>query len=104
MTFSRAFSHCKSFNCWICGGLLTTDAEGRILVLNRAGAEIAGAGLGLLRGERIDKLVGMMRGPSGSRVRLTIRRPGEKDPRIVDLVGQCDVELTRAEAVAKAAE
>src|SRR6202167_3474591 len=38
------------------GGLLTTDAEGRILVLNRAGAEIAGAGLGLLRGERIDKV------------------------------------------------
>jgi two-component system, NtrC family, sensor histidine kinase PilS len=38
------------------GGLLTTDAEGRILVLNRAGAEIAGSGFGLLRGERVDKV------------------------------------------------
>ncbi len=36
------------------GGLLTTDAEGRILVLNRAGAEIAGSGFGLLRGEKVD--------------------------------------------------
>jgi two-component system sensor histidine kinase PilS (NtrC family) len=35
------------------GGLLTTDLEGRILLLNRAGAEITGHGLGLLRGERI---------------------------------------------------
>jgi two-component system, NtrC family, sensor histidine kinase PilS len=36
------------------GGLLTTDAEGRILVLNRAGAEIAGSGFGLLRGEKVE--------------------------------------------------
>lgn len=35
------------------GGLLTTDLEGRILLLNRAGAEITGHGLGLLRGERV---------------------------------------------------
>jgi two-component system sensor histidine kinase PilS (NtrC family) len=35
------------------GGLLTCDAEGKILVLNRAGAEIAGSGLGLLRGESV---------------------------------------------------
>lgn len=35
------------------GGLLTTDLEGRILVLNRAGAEITGQGFGLLRGENI---------------------------------------------------
>jgi two-component system sensor histidine kinase PilS (NtrC family) len=35
------------------GGLLTTDLQGRILVLNRAGAEIAGRGLGLFRGESI---------------------------------------------------
>jgi two-component system, NtrC family, sensor histidine kinase PilS len=33
------------------GGLLTTDLEGRILLLNRAGAEITGQGFGLLRGE-----------------------------------------------------
>jgi len=35
------------------GGLLTTDLAGRILLLNRAGAEIMGQGSGLLRGERI---------------------------------------------------
>jgi two-component system, NtrC family, sensor histidine kinase PilS len=33
------------------GGLLTTDREGRILLVNRAGAEITGHGFGLLRGE-----------------------------------------------------
>ena len=32
------------------GGLLTTDLEGRILLVNRAGAEITGSGFGLLRG------------------------------------------------------
>ena len=35
------------------GGLLTTDMDGRILVMNRAGAEIIGSGLGLHRGEKI---------------------------------------------------
>src|SRR5580692_6941751 len=35
------------------GGLLTTDLEGRILVMNRSGADITGCGLGLLRGEKI---------------------------------------------------
>jgi two-component system, NtrC family, sensor histidine kinase PilS len=35
------------------GGLLTTDMEGRILVMNRAGAEITGSGFGLHRGEMI---------------------------------------------------
>ena len=35
------------------GGLLTTDLEGRVLVMNRAGAEIIGSGLGLHRGEKI---------------------------------------------------
>src|SRR6202161_1006645 len=35
------------------GGLLTTDVEGQILVMNRAGAEITGSGLGLHRGEKI---------------------------------------------------
>jgi two-component system, NtrC family, sensor histidine kinase PilS len=35
------------------GGLLTTDLEGRILLLNRAGADITGQGLALLRGEKV---------------------------------------------------
>jgi two-component system sensor histidine kinase PilS (NtrC family) len=35
------------------GGLLTTDANGTILLLNRAGAEITGHGFGLLRGEYV---------------------------------------------------
>jgi two-component system sensor histidine kinase PilS (NtrC family) len=35
------------------GGLLTTDLEGRILLVNHAGAEITGHGFGLLRGEHI---------------------------------------------------
>ncbi len=35
------------------GGLLTTDLKGRILLLNRAGAEITGQGFGLLRGEKL---------------------------------------------------
>jgi two-component system sensor histidine kinase PilS (NtrC family) len=35
------------------GGLLTTDAQGIILLLNRAGAEITGHGFGLLRGEHV---------------------------------------------------
>jgi two-component system sensor histidine kinase PilS (NtrC family) len=35
------------------GGLLTTDMVGRILLMNRAGAEITGSGLGLHRGEKI---------------------------------------------------
>lgn len=35
------------------GGLLTTDLEGRILLVNRSGAEIMGRGFGLLRDERI---------------------------------------------------
>lgn len=38
------------------GGLLTTDLEGRILLLNRAGADITGQGLALLRGERVQEL------------------------------------------------
>jgi two-component system sensor histidine kinase PilS (NtrC family) len=38
------------------GGLLTTDIEGRILVMNRAGAEITGSGFGLHRGEKIADL------------------------------------------------
>jgi two-component system sensor histidine kinase PilS (NtrC family) len=39
------------------GGLLTTDLEGNILVMNRAGAEITGCGLGLLRGENVQNIL-----------------------------------------------
>jgi two-component system, NtrC family, sensor histidine kinase PilS len=35
------------------GGLLTTNLQGRILLINRSGAEITGHGFGLLRGENI---------------------------------------------------
>jgi two-component system, NtrC family, sensor histidine kinase PilS len=38
------------------GGLLTTDLDGRILLVNRAGAEITGQGVGLLRGENVADL------------------------------------------------
>lgn len=38
------------------GGLLTTDLEGRILLLNRAGAEITGCGFGLVRGQQVREL------------------------------------------------
>ena len=39
------------------GGLLTTDLDGRILLMNRAGAEIAGLGFGLLRGEQVQNVL-----------------------------------------------
>jgi len=39
------------------GGLLTTDLEGRILLLNRAGSEITGQGFGLRRGENVQDLL-----------------------------------------------
>ena len=38
------------------GGLLTTDLQGRILLLNRAGAEITGQGFGLRRGESVQEV------------------------------------------------
>lgn len=38
-------------------GLLTTDLDGRILLLNRAGAEITGQGFGLRRGESVQDLL-----------------------------------------------
>ena len=38
------------------GGLLTTDLNGQILLLNRAGAEITGQGFGLVRGEDVQKV------------------------------------------------
>lgn len=39
------------------GGLLTTDSTGRILVLNRSGAEIIGCGFGLHRGTHVQDLI-----------------------------------------------
>jgi carboxyl-terminal processing protease len=39
-----------------------------------------------MRGERIDKLVTLMRGPAGSKVAMTVRRQGLPDPLTVDLV------------------
>lgn len=38
------------------GGLLTTDLEGRVLLMNRAGADITGYGFGLIRGENVREL------------------------------------------------
>jgi two-component system sensor histidine kinase PilS (NtrC family) len=39
------------------GGLLTTDLNGKVLLMNRAGAEIAGLGFGLLRGEQVENVL-----------------------------------------------
>lgn len=39
------------------GGLLTTDSTGRILLLNRAGAEIVGSGFGPHRGSQVQELI-----------------------------------------------
>jgi two-component system sensor histidine kinase PilS (NtrC family) len=54
---SEALKDLQAFNQDIIesmrGGLLTTDADGKILLLNRAGAEITGHGFGLLRGENV---------------------------------------------------
>ena len=46
------------------GGLLTTDLDGQILLLNRAGAEITGHGFGLLRGEHVRDIRSPVFGPS----------------------------------------
>jgi two-component system sensor histidine kinase PilS (NtrC family) len=54
---SEALKDLQAFNRDIIesmrGGLLTTDLEGRILLINRSGAEITGQGFGLLRGEKL---------------------------------------------------
>jgi two-component system, NtrC family, sensor histidine kinase PilS len=54
---SEALKDLQAFNRDIIesmrGGLLTTDLVGRILLVNRAGAEITGHGFGVLRGENI---------------------------------------------------
>ena len=54
---SEALKDLQAFNNDIIesmrGGLLTVDLEGRILLINRAGAEITGHGFGLLRGQNV---------------------------------------------------
>jgi two-component system sensor histidine kinase PilS (NtrC family) len=54
---SEALKDLQAFNRDIIesmrGGLLTVDLDGRILLVNRAGAEITGHGFGLLRGENV---------------------------------------------------
>ncbi|HTX15803.1 MAG TPA: ATP-binding protein [Candidatus Baltobacteraceae bacterium] len=54
---SEALKDLQAFNQDIIesmrGGLLTTDLEGRILLINRAGVEITGQGFGLMRGENV---------------------------------------------------
>ncbi|HTU33556.1 MAG TPA: ATP-binding protein [Candidatus Acidoferrum sp.] len=39
------------------GGLLTTDLDGRILLINRSGVDITGFGFGLLRGENVAEVL-----------------------------------------------
>ncbi len=39
-----------------------------------------------LRGDRLDKVVTVLRGPKGSRVRITLRRPGVAEPIALELV------------------
>jgi two-component system sensor histidine kinase PilS (NtrC family) len=54
---SEALKDLQAFNRDIIesmrGGLLTADLDGRILLLNRAGAEITGRGFGIVRGEMV---------------------------------------------------
>jgi len=54
---SEALKDLQAFNQDIIesmrGGLVTTDLDGRILLINRAGVEITGHGFGLMRGENI---------------------------------------------------
>ncbi|MGB7307475.1 MAG: PAS domain-containing protein, partial [Candidatus Acidiferrales bacterium] len=54
---SEALKNLQAFNQDIIesmrGGLLTTDIDGRILLINRAGVEITGHGFGLMRGENV---------------------------------------------------
>jgi two-component system, NtrC family, sensor histidine kinase PilS len=65
------------------GGLLTTDLNGRILLMNRAGAEIAGLGFGLLRGEQVQAVLpgfwpvelDEQGSPSASRKEIEFRTP-----------------------------
>jgi carboxyl-terminal processing protease len=52
----------------------------------RSGDQIVSIDGRPMRGERIDKLVGLMRGPAGSSVKLMIRRPGVPEPIAMTLV------------------
>ena len=66
------------------GGLLTADLEGTILLMNRAGAEITGGGLGLTRGDKVqERLPGFwpvevdeQGNPLASRKEIEFRTPG----------------------------
>ncbi|WP_437675586.1 S41 family peptidase [Sorangium sp. So ce131] len=51
----------------------------------RAGDQIIAIDGRPVRGERLDKLVKIMRGPAGSRVKLTLRRQGVAEPITLDL-------------------
>jgi len=85
---SEALKDLQAFNNDIIesmrGGLLTVDLEGRILLINRSGAEITGHGFGLLRGENVaDVFPGFWpvemdeRGnPRALRKEVEIRTPG----------------------------
>ncbi len=85
---SEALKDLQAFNNDIIesmrGGLLTVDLDGRILLINRAGAEITGHGFGLLRGENVADVfpgfwpVEMDEGgnPRALRKEMELRTPG----------------------------
>jgi carboxyl-terminal processing protease len=52
----------------------------------RSGDQILAINGTPMRGERIDKIVTSMRGPVGTKVRVTLRRPGVAEPLVIDLV------------------
>jgi carboxyl-terminal processing protease len=52
----------------------------------RSGDQIVAIDGKPVRGEHLDKLIGVMRGPSGSKVALTVRRAGVADPLTFELV------------------
>ena len=62
------------------GGLLTTDLEGRILLLNRAGAEITGCGFGLVRGQSVREVFPEL-------------WPGDCDPQAGPVVARKEIEF-----------
>ncbi|MDC3954552.1 S41 family peptidase [Polyangium jinanense] len=51
----------------------------------KAGDEIVAIEGKLVRGERLEKIIGLMRGPAGSRVRITLRRQGVSEAIQLDL-------------------
>src|SRR6185503_5070977 len=52
----------------------------------KPGDEIVAIEGKLIRGERLDKVITLMRGPEGSHVHITLRREGVTDPIQLDLV------------------